>query len=355
MLQPLRIPGSYFWSDWQDEVDLPANSFFFTGKAGNAVVDPLHLDERTCRQIEQLGGIATIIVTSPRHPRDSQACSQRFGAPIVTSVVHEQEVFPGMFAIKLQNQHSEDDFALNIPEVRAVVAGNCMLGTPAGALSLWPKEHYTDIRKAALSLRRILRVYPEALLLGLGQSLFTSAYSAIYGLLYSHAGARLHRINIDELDFRDGRDEHDQQPSVYQCLDAEVGFVIGARQLGYRVSTLPPGHRFCPLHSHAREEELFFVLDGSPSVRMLDETVTCRKGDFIALPVGETGTHQLLNESDAPATVLLLARNELPEVCYYPDSDKVLVDTEIPLMKQRNSIMVRASPELDYFDGETDV
>jgi uncharacterized cupin superfamily protein len=131
-----------------------------------------------------------------------------------------------------------------------------------------------------------------------------------------------------------------------------VGFTIGARSLGYRVSTLAPGKRFCPLHSHAREEELFFVLDGEPSVRTLSGTVRCRKGDFVALPVGDSGTHQLLNESDAPATVLLLGRTEPTEVCYYPDSDKLLVDTERPIIKERNSIMVRASPDLEYFHGE---
>jgi uncharacterized cupin superfamily protein len=182
--------------------------------------------------------------------------------------------------------------------------------------------------------------------------LFGNASVAFYRLLYERAGAEIHRINLDELDFRDERDEREAQPSIYHCLDAEVGFAIGARKLGYRVSTLEPGQCFCPLHSHAREEELFFVLDGEPSVRMLSGTIRCRKGDFIALPVGVTGTHQLVNESDASATVLLLARNEDVEACYYPDSDKLLVDTPAPLHDEQTSIMVRGSPQLDYFDGE---
>jgi uncharacterized cupin superfamily protein len=76
------------------------------------------------------------------------------------------------------------------------------------------------------------------------------------------------------------------------------------------------------------------------------------KGDFIALPVGVSGTHQLLNESDAPATVLLLARNETFEACYYPDSDKLLVDMAAPLISGRESLLIAASPQLDYFDGE---
>jgi len=30
----------------------------------------------------------------------------------------------------------------------------------------------------------------------------------------------------------------------------------------------------------------------------------------------------------------------------------VLVDCETPIVKDRDTIVVRASPELDYFDGE---
>ena len=60
----------------------------------------------------------------------------------------------------------------------------------------------------------------------------------------------------------------------------------------------------------------------------------------------------MLNESDSPATVLLLARTETFETCYYPDSDKLLVDMATPLKGGRRSMLLAATPELDYFDGE---
>ncbi len=352
MLQPLSIPNGYFWSQWNAERSLPANSYFFATESGNIAIDPLPLDEQAHEQIEKLGGITKIVVTTSRHERDSQALADRYRAVLVRDAGHRQEVAPGMFAVRLPNQSRDDEFVVNIPNHRTVVVGDCILGTPAGALSLLPDGEYADVRKAALGLRWVLRLNPATLLVGQGQSIFTGAYEALYRLLYARAGASLHRINVDELEFRDGRDERDTQPEPFALLDSEVGFVIGARKLGYRVSTLAPGHRFCPLHSHAREEEMFFVIEGEPSVRALSETVRCRKGDFIALPVGESGTHQLLNESDAPATVLLLGRTEAAEACYYPDSDKLLVDFETPIIRDRETVIVRASPELDYFDGE---
>jgi len=79
-------------------------------------------------------------------------------------------------------------------------------------------------------------------------------------------------------------------------------------------------------------------------VRGSDATIECRSGDFIAFPTGARGAHQLLNESDSDAVVLLLGLAERNEVCFYPDSNKVLIDPE--------GLILRASPALDYYDGE---
>ncbi|HEY1655948.1 MAG TPA: cupin domain-containing protein [Candidatus Tumulicola sp.] len=352
MLQPLNIPNAYFWSHWNAQNSLPANGYFFAAESGNTVIDPLPFDDAVRAEIEKLGGISTVVATAPRHDLEAQRLAQQYGAVVVREPRHNEQISPGMTAIVLKDQSSECEFAVNIPEQRTVIVGDSILGTPAGSLSLLPDSEYADVRKAALGLRRILRVNPNALLVGYGQSLFGGAYDAVYRLLYARAGGEIHRINVDELDFRDEREERDAQPAQFQCIDAEVGFAIGARKLGYRVSTLAPGRRFCPLHSHARSEEMFFILSGTPSVRTLSGTFRCREGDFVALPVGESGTHQLLNESREPATVLLLGREVDVESCYYPDSDKVLVDALVPIVKGRVDVLVRATPALDYFDGE---
>jgi uncharacterized cupin superfamily protein len=63
----------------------------------------------------------------------------------------------------------------------------------------------------------------------------------------------------------------------------------------------------------------------------------------MAFPVGDRGAHQLLNESDAPCTLILLGGDEVDEVVYYPDSQKVSV--------RRRGLRMRAD-RLDYYDGE---
>jgi uncharacterized cupin superfamily protein len=351
MFQTTRIPG-LFWYARRTPGALSENCYLFVTGAGNVLVDPLPFDDATYAALERFGRIKSVVVLSAGRQAAARQIAERCGAGLIGAPPHGEALFEGAKAIVLHDQRRDGEFAIGIPAQQVVVAGDSVVGSPAGALSLPEDGEYADARKAALSLRRILRENPETLLVGVGDPIFSGAYDVLYRTLYARAGAEIHRINIDELEFRDERAEHVQQPERYYGLDAEVGFVIGARKLGYRVSTLPPGQYFCPLHGHAREEEMFFVLDGEPSVRTLAGTVRCRKGDFIALPVGESGTHQLLNESDAPATVLLLARTEAFDACYYPDSDKLLVDMERPLRGDRRSLLLRATPELDYFDGE---
>lgn len=351
MFAATRIPG-IFWHARRPAGALSENCYLFSTGAGNALVDPLPLDDVTQAQLQSLGGIECVVVLSADRQTAAREIAGRYSVRLVGAPVHRETIFEGAKAIALLDRRRDGEFAISIPAQRVVVAGDSVVGSPAGALSLAEEGEYAGASQAALGLRRILREDPETLLVAMGEPIFSGAYDMLYRALYARAGAEIHRINLDELEFRNERAERAQQPERYHGFDAEVGFVIGARELGYRVSTLPPGQYFCPLHGHAREEEMFFVLDGEPSIRTLAGTLRCRKGDFIAFPVGESGTHQLFNESDAPATVLLLGRTEEFEACYYPDSDKLLVDMERPLKGDRRSIMVRATPELDYFDGE---
>ncbi len=352
MLRPLCIPDVYALTRSLEGEARVEHAYLFVAEAGNALIDPLPIDDATHGQIERLGGLARVVVLTADRRDAAEKIAARYSSDVVMAPAHREPLFAGAVAIRLAHQRRAHEFAISIAAIRTVVAGESLAGVPAGALSLPAEGEYADARKAALGLRAILRENPETLLLSVGQPIFAGAYAALYRTLYARAGAEIHRINLDELDVRNERDERAKQPGTYHVRDAEVGFAIGARRLGYRVSTIDPGQRFCPLHAHAREEELFFVLEGEPSVRTLAGTVRCRKGDFIALPVGESGTHQLVNESGAPATVILLARNEDVEACYYPDSDKLLVDTDAPLKNDLRSLMVAASPQLDYFHGE---
>lgn len=114
-----------------------------------------------------------------------------------------------------------------------------------------------------------------------------------------------------------------------QRFDARMGLVgarIGAKLLGYNITSVPPGKRAFPLHNHMVNEEMFFVLEGSGELRLGDATHAVRAGDIIACPPGGPETaHQLVNTGDGELKYLAVSTALSPEVCQYPDSGKFAV------------------------------
>lgn len=341
MLAAISIPGSWMWSQWQPDRGMPFNSYFFETTDGGVIVDPLPLDDAGIECLRSRGGVRTIVITNPEHVRASAALREIFDAEIVDNPNDGDEVFPGAFALRIEHGKSPE-FALHLRAAKAAVIGDAIIGAPAGALSLLPDAKLADPRGLALQLRRLWALELDALLLGDGYPIFAHADAAIGTLLESRIGADLYRINLDELAF-----ERYKGDSKYGVDDAEVGLLIGARKLGYRIAEIAPGRVFCPMHWHVEEEEVFYVLSGRPSIRTHRGTIACRPGDFIAFPTGERGTHQLLNDSGDICRVLLVGANAWHESCFYPDSRKVLVD-----VRGSEGLMVRSEPQLDYFEGE---
>jgi len=361
MLARLNIADAWMWSAWQPDRSMHFNSYLFEREGGCVAVDPLALDDQSMDQVARLGGVHTIVLTNRDHERAADALRERFGArvlahapeaplfrvPIDATFSHGDEVFPGALAIALPHGKTAGEVALHFPAEKAAVIGDALIGAPAGAIDLLPEEKLSDARRFLFALRRLWALQLETLLLCDGQPLFAGADKAIASLLEARGGADIHRINADEVDYT----FHEPgAPARYDVHDGEVGLSIGARKLGYRLAKIPPGKAFCPLHWHVAAEEFFYVIEGRPSIRTLRGTIQCRTGDFIAFPTGERGAHQLRNDSNEPCLVLLAGMEEEAvnlEACFYPDSDKVgLWTTEEQLR------MVRASPDLDYFDGE---
>ncbi len=350
-MQATRIPGVALWSQWQEDRQVFFNSHFVAGPDGNLLIDPLELSERDAAEIDASGGVAWIVVTNRDHERASAAASQRFGAPIaasaldapllwcnVTRTLEDGERIGDARVIVLEGMKSPGEIALEFRSLRTVLVGDALWGAPAGALSLPPRVK--DAHAALLSLRRIARIRPEHLLVGDGSSIYDRAYQAIHTFLASRTEAYVNRINLKDLRFDYIGDE---RPG-YGAFDAEVGHLIGASRLGYRVSDLPAGSTFCPMHWHAGDEELCIVWEGVTSLLTPRGEIELRAGDLVAFPAGERGAHKLINRSDTTCRVIFIAYEPDLDVCYYPDSDKLLVSPQ--------GTLVRSSPQLDYYDGE---
>jgi uncharacterized cupin superfamily protein len=126
-------------------------------------------------------------------------------------------------------------------------------------------------------------------------------------------------INIDELKL-----EHFEKGGKFESNAVRIGTLIGAKDLGYSYDIVPAGKRSCPFHSHRGEEEMFFIVSGSGTLRYGSETKKIRAGDVICCPTGGPETaHQIINDSDADLAYLSVSTMMPAEVCEYPDSKKI--------------------------------
>jgi uncharacterized cupin superfamily protein len=95
--------------------------------------------------------------------------------------------------------------------------------------------------------------------------------------------------------------------------------------VGVQIEELPPGKQTCPLHWHVLEEEHVMVLDGRVTLRLGEERIEMRTGDYVVFPAKQAAGHCFVNEGDAVVRLLVIGERKGDEVCVYPDSNKVLV------------------------------
>jgi uncharacterized cupin superfamily protein len=126
-------------------------------------------------------------------------------------------------------------------------------------------------------------------------------------------------VNLEDLEL-----EHFVQASRFESRCTRLGPALGAKNLGYSYDIVPPGKRACPFHSHRGEEEMFFVVRGTGTLRYGSETRPIRAGDVICCPTGGPETaHQIVNDSSEELAYLSVSTMMAAEICEYPDSGKV--------------------------------
>lgn len=130
--------------------------------------------------------------------------------------------------------------------------------------------------------------------------------------------------------------------------------VAGARSIGANVTRVPPGKAAFPFHHHRANEEHFFVLSGTGTLRAGDETHEIKKYDYIVnLPGGPEEAHQLINTGTEELVYLAISTAILPEVVGYPDSGKTGVRLSVGQDEGARFLLEDATRNVvGYWDGE---
>ena len=137
-------------------------------------------------------------------------------------------------------------------------------------------------------------------------------------------------------------------PAGFRAGRARLGARLGAERTGATVWELPPGQAICPYHYEYAEEEWLLVLSGRPTVRHPDGAEELEPWDVVLFPTGPDGAHQVRNDGDEPARVLMFSTVMHPAATVYPDSDKIAVWTG----NRADDVIVERSSGVDYFKGE---
>jgi uncharacterized cupin superfamily protein len=155
----------------------------------------------------------------------------------------------------------------------------------------------------------------------------------------------MRRVNLADppLDF----DPDD--PPGFRAGMLRLGPLLGAQRVGASLYRLPPGEALCPMHWEAGEEEWLLVLAGTPTVRHAGGLDELAPWDVVCFPAGPEGVHQVRNDAEDDARVLLWSNVQHPQVTFYPDSDKVGVFLE----DRARDALFRRSAAVGYYDGET--
>jgi uncharacterized cupin superfamily protein len=153
------------------------------------------------------------------------------------------------------------------------------------------------------------------------------------------------RLNIADPSFTYDPDD----PEGFRAGMFRFGPELGARQTGTTVYELPPGQSVCPYHYEYGEEEWALVLGGRPSLRTPDGIEQLEPFDVVFFPTGPEGAHQIRNEGDEAARVMMWSTVVVPTATAYPDSDKVGIWTGV----KQDDLMVKRSSKVEYYDGES--
>lgn len=167
-------------------------------------------------------------------------------------------------------------------------------------------------------------------------------------------------INIADVELQPRPAFMEPSGETAQRFDARIGQVatlLGARQLGYNITAVPPGKRAFPLHNHRVNEEMFFILEGTGELRFGTATFAVGPGDVIACPAGgQEVAHQIVNTGDSEMRYLAVSTKRSPEIAEYPDSGKFGVLAQFADTGEDKPRMFyhigREGEGLDYWEGE---
>jgi uncharacterized cupin superfamily protein len=101
----------------------------------------------------------------------------------------------------------------------------------------------------------------------------------------------------------------------------KLGDVFGLTNFGVNLTHLQPGSVSALAHSHSKQDEFIYVLEGTPTLVIGDAEFTLNPGDCCGFKAGTGIAHQLINRSEEAVTYLEIGDRTVGDEVEYPNDD----------------------------------
>ena len=192
-MKSLHRPDLFGWSAFDEARNVDFNGVLWTRPGGNVAFDPMPVSEHDLAHVDDLGGVAWILITNADHVRAATTLAERFGArilapggdrhlpelaslPVETWMRGDDTLPCGVLCIAMEGSKTPGELAFLMPGGDTVIVGDLVRGQRAGSLNLLPPGKLADPAAAGRSVARLAALPDlQAALVGDGQSIFRDA------------------------------------------------------------------------------------------------------------------------------------------------------------------------------------
>jgi uncharacterized cupin superfamily protein len=104
-----------------------------------------------------------------------------------------------------------------------------------------------------------------------------------------------------------------------------LGALSGCDGIYVNIDYVKPGAKSVKYHSHSQQEEFFLILKGKGTVRLDNQSIPIKLGDFFSKPAGKEIAHQFINNGDEVLEILDCGTPNKNDIITYPDEDVILI------------------------------
>ncbi|HZQ00495.1 MAG TPA: cupin domain-containing protein [Reyranella sp.] len=111
------------------------------------------------------------------------------------------------------------------------------------------------------------------------------------------------------------------KPANSQRWNRRLGDHVGLRNFGVNLTRIEPGAQSSARHTHARQDEFIWVVEGEVVLETNEGSQTLKPGMCAGFAAGCGNAHRFVNKSDRDVYLLVVGDRTLPEEVTYPDID----------------------------------